>query len=157
VKRIPVVALALMPLALLLVGAAQADAVSTKSPFAQSVYISCANGGDGEIIDFTGVFHDLVSSALDKNGKLHINWQETISGKAVGTESGDQFNFSQRWVWNFQDYHDFDAKVYQDILTFRLIGKGHAPNLHAYAWVKRVYNAKGELKVEILRVEPLCP
>ena len=156
-RRTPVVAVPLTLLMLLLAGTAQADAVSTKSLFTDSVYIPCANGGNGEVIDFTGVWHSLVSSALDKDGKLHINWQDTMSGKAVGTDSGDEFNFSQRWVWNFQHYDNFDAKVYQDILTFRLIGKRQAPNLRACVWVKRVYNANGEIKVEILRVEPLCP
>ena len=150
-----------LPLLLLaalgLAAASHADAVSCKFPFTDSVYIPCANGGNGEIVAFTGVWHSLVSSALDKDGKLHITWQDKVSGTAVGTESGNEFNFSQRWVWNFQHYGDFDAKVYQDILTLRLIGKGQAPNLRMRVWVKHVYNANGEMTTEILRSEPLCP
>ena len=142
---------------LVLAGACQADAVSYKFPFTTTLDVPCANGGAGEVVAFTGIWHSLVSSSLDRDGKLHIVWQDKASGQAVGTVSGDEFNFSQRWVWNYQQYGGFDAKVWQDTLTLRLVGKDDAPDLRARLWVKHTYNANGEMTTEILRAEPLCP
>src|SRR5205823_4137988 len=75
--------------------AAQAEVVSnTTFPINLSVFVPCANGGAGEVVDLSGSLHDLVTATINGNhvsGKFHDNPQgvtgtgETTGAKYQGT------------------------------------------------------------------------
>jgi hypothetical protein len=70
-------------------GTASTQTISMKVPLALSEFIPCANQGNGEIVDFSGTLHVVISSTVNGNN-VHINELFNPQGaKGVGETTGD--------------------------------------------------------------------
>src|SRR5438093_1495194 len=80
--------LTLMALTLLATAPASAAATTFTSvnifPISFSVFVPCAAGGAGEVVDLSGNLHDLFHVTLDGNGGFHLSVEDSPQG-IVGT------------------------------------------------------------------------
>jgi len=73
-------------------GGASTQTQSVTVPLVLSVFIPCANQGSGEIVDFSGSLHVLISSTVNGNN-IHLNELFNPQGaKGVGETTGDVWN-----------------------------------------------------------------
>lgn len=89
-----------MPLSLVVVclivsisalGAASTQTLSMEVPLALSLFIPCANQGNGEIVDFSGTLHVVISSTVNGNN-IHLNELFNPQGaKGIGETTGDMW------------------------------------------------------------------
>jgi len=73
-------------------GNASTQTLSVKVPLALSDFIPCANGGNGEVVDFSGTLHEVLSSTINGN---HIHINELFNpqeAKGVGETTGEVWN-----------------------------------------------------------------
>ena len=69
--------------------AASAQTLSMEVPLTLSQFIPCANQGNGEVVDFTGTLHVVISSTVNGNN-IHLNELFNPQGvKGVGETTGD--------------------------------------------------------------------
>ena len=70
-------------------GVASTQTQSMEVPLALSQFIPCANLGNGEIVDFSGTLHVVISSTANGNN-IHLNELFNPQGaKGVGETTGD--------------------------------------------------------------------
>lgn len=70
-------------------GSASAQTVSTVIPLSISQFIPCANGGNGEVVDFSGSLHEVISSTVNDNN-VHVNQLfNPQRAKGIGETTGD--------------------------------------------------------------------
>ena len=104
-----------------------ASTLSIEIPFTFSVFIPCANQGNGEVVDFSGTLHEVISSTVNGN-HVHLNNLFNPQGaKGVGETTGDV------WEATGETRSDLNASVSGFPFTntfvnnFKLInGKDHA-------------------------------
>lgn len=81
--------------ALLFSGMPAHAAVVTNSstPILLEVFVPCADGGAGELIEVSGFLHTQTSLTTDKNGGVHVSQQFNPQGvTGVGLTTGDKYN-----------------------------------------------------------------
>jgi hypothetical protein len=139
--------LAIMLLILSLTGAAfsQALAITTNQfvPFAQAVFVPCANGGAGEFVLVEGTLHLQEHITINNNRanlKIHAHPQ---GAKGVGQITGDIYHATG--VTQEQDSIPLvnGAFEFTFINNFRLIGPGPDNNLQTHQTIHLTMNANG--------------
>lgn len=112
-----------------------------------SVFVPCAAGGAGELVDLSGSLHTLITFAANKNhvaGYSHFQPQG-ISG--VGETTGDKYQATgvtlESFGVSFQDGH---ATV-TFVNNFRIIGQGPGNNYLVHDTEHITFNANGTLTV----------
>jgi hypothetical protein len=99
-----------MPLSLVVVClivsvSALGASLSMEVPLALSVFIPCANQGNGEVVDFSGTLHVVISSTVNGN-HIHVNQLVNPQGvKGVGETTGDV------WQGTGETRQDLNASV----------------------------------------------
>ena len=133
-------------LALSVAAVAQAEVVqNVQVPVVASVLVPCANGGAGEIVDFSGVLHIVLSFTINGNnvsGKSHYQPQGL---KGVGQITGDSYNavgVTQESIKGSLQNGQFSATY---VNNFRLIGPGPGNNLQAHENAHITINANGDV------------
>lgn len=144
--RVRALPLAMGMLGLLHGGLASAEVTTnTKYPIQITDYVSCANNGDGELVDLSGELHQLftvnVSSANKVSMKFHFNPQG-VSG--VGQITGNSYRGTgvTSSVYTFDGITTFPY-TFTYINNFRLIGQGSAPNYTVHMNTHLTINANG--------------
>jgi len=120
----------LLPLgiSIALIGHGQARAqgvTNTTFPISFSVFVPCANGGEGEMVVLTGTLHDSFDVRIDSDGvrvDVHDNPQG-ITG--TGLTTGDKYQATGVTRWNLAASSAIDL-VFVD--NFRIIGQGPGNN-----------------------------
>jgi hypothetical protein len=70
-------------------GGASTQTLSMRVPLVLSEFIPCANQGNGEVVDFSGSLHVVISSTVNGNN-IHLNTLFNPQGaKGVGETTGD--------------------------------------------------------------------
>jgi len=72
---------------------AYAAVTNTSIPITLDVFVPCANGGAGELIEVSGFLHVLTSTTVDKAGGFHFSQQFNPQGvHGFGLTTGDKYN-----------------------------------------------------------------
>jgi hypothetical protein len=141
------IATVLSAAAMALAGAAVADAEATavttneQIPITLVVFVPCANGGAGELVELTGTLHVLTHVTSDAQGGLHVKQHfqpQGISG--AGLTTGDKYQATG------VTQEEFNATVgITDtfINNFRIIGEGPGNNLLVHTTFHVTVNANG--------------
>ena len=133
-------------LALSVVAVAQAEVVQNVSvPITISILIPCANGGAGEIVDFTGDMHLLASITINGNnvsGRAHFQPQGL---KGIGQITGDRYNAVGMTQESFKGSLQNDQFTQTFVNNFRLIGPGPGNNLQIHENAHMTINANGDV------------
>jgi hypothetical protein len=143
IRMIPAVAVALL---LSFVGPGGfGAATSTSFPISISVFVPCAAGGNGEVVDLSGSLHVAFSITVNGNN-VHINSLANPQGvTGVGETTGAKYQGTgvTRSDMNF-DVVAFPLNVTL-VNNFRIIGQGPNNNFLAHENLHMTVNADGTL------------
>jgi len=109
------------------------------------VFVPCANGGAGELVDLTGPLHELISFTINGNnirGDIHFQPQG-ISG--VGLTTGDSYQATGVTQDHFKGSFNNDQFQETFVNNFRIIGQGPGNNFLVHEDFHVTINANGTL------------
>jgi len=112
-----------------------------------SVFVPCAAGGAGEIVDLNGPLHTLITFTINGNnvsGKFHFQPQG-ISG--VGETTGDKYQATGVTQETFKASLQNGQNNLTFVNNFRIIGQGPGNNFLVHENLHLNFNADGTLTV----------
>jgi hypothetical protein len=110
-----------------------------------AVFVPCANGGVGELVDLNGPLHILTTFTINGNkvsGKTHFQPQG-ISG--VGLDSGDKYQATGVTQDYFKGAFNNGQFNQTFVNNFRIIGQGPGNNFLVHENFHLTINANGEV------------
>jgi hypothetical protein len=130
----------------LLAAPVQAEVVDNESiDLNLVVFVPCANGGAGELVDLNGPLHTLITVNMNGNsvsGKTHSQPQGIFG---VGLDTGDKY----QGVGVTQDHFRGSFKNGQFhetfVNNFRIVGQGSGNNFLIHENLHLTINANGEM------------
>jgi hypothetical protein len=134
-------------LAILIVPADAAVQVNDKTVIGLTVFIPCAAGGAGEVVDLRGPLHTLISSTINGNnvsGYFHFEPQG-ISG--TGETSGAKYQATGVTQESFKNSLQNGQANFTFVNNFRIIGQGPGNNFLVHETLHFTVNADGTLTV----------
>jgi hypothetical protein len=134
-------------LAIMIAPASGAVQVNDKTDINLTVFIPCAAGGTGEIVDLSGPLHTLISSSINGNnvsGKFHFQPQG-ISG--TGETTGDKYQATGVTQETFKTSLQNGQSNLTFVNNFRIIGQGPGNNFLVHETMHITINADGTLTV----------
>jgi hypothetical protein len=128
--------------------AATTSTIITKIPIVFVGFFSCANDGNGEYVDETGIgFFDSHVTINGNNFIMNLHWHSTAE-TGIGEITGD--SYVARFVENSTtEQGSFTNGQYKTsfLLIASSIGKGSVPNLRYGIRVNVILNANGTMTV----------
>ncbi|WBY01184.1 hypothetical protein PE066_17220 [Ramlibacter tataouinensis] len=110
-----------------------------------AVFVPCANGGAGEVVNLSGPLHVLTSFTINGNRIRGMNHYQPQGIAGIGQSTGDTY----RAVGNTSDYFNAASENGRFSLTFlnnfRIIGLGPGNNFQLHENVHLVVAESGEL------------
>ena len=134
-------------LAILAVPANAAVQVNDKTDISLTVFIPCAAGGAGEIVDLSGPLHTLVSFTINGNnvsGYFHFQPQG-ITG--TGESTGDKYQATGVTLESFKNSLQNGQANLTFVNNFRIIGQGPGNNYLVHETMHVTINADGTATV----------
>ena len=134
-------------LAIVVVPSNAAVQVNDKTVISLTVFIPCAAGGAGEIVDLSGPLHTLISFTINGNnvsGKFHFQPQG-ISG--TGETTGDKYQGTGVTQQTFKTSLQNGQANLTFVNNFRMIGQGPGNNFLVHENLHINVNANGTLTV----------
>jgi hypothetical protein len=111
------------------------------------VFVPCANGGAGELVDLEGPLHELISITINGNhvsGDSH-NQPQGISG--VGESTGDTYHATGVTQDHFSGSFTNGQFNETFVNNFRVIGQGPGNNFTVHENLHITVNANGDVTV----------
>lgn len=112
-----------------------------------SVFIPCAAGGAGEIVDLSGPLHTLITFTITGNkviSDMHFQPQG-ISG--TGETTGDKYQATGITRFGATTYLQSGQAVETFVNNFRIIGQGSGNNFLVHENARVTFNADGTVTV----------
>jgi hypothetical protein len=138
---------------LMLVGAGSASAATQtfhdQGPF--SVFVPCANGGAGELVEGLVKVHIVVGITDDGAGGFHAHTQVKLQGAGLGSVTGDTYRLHADIPEIFFDRFNVGAGgSHNAALNYGIdaIGMGDAPTYRLTARAQITVNANGVVTME---------
>jgi len=152
-------ALAIVILTLTLAGVAfsQAFTITTNEfiPFTQQVFVPCANGGTGEIVQVEGVLHIQNHLTINDNRLSLKIFAQPQGVQGTGTITGDKYQGVG--VTQEQDSTGpIGASEFSFINNFRLIGQGPGNNLQVHQNIQITIDANNFIRTNVLNTSIEC-
>jgi hypothetical protein len=110
-------------------------------PITIFVFVPCANGGAGEVVELTGNLHDLFDVSTNANGGFHIKVQDNPQGvSGTGLTTGAKY----QGTGVTSSESNFNVGSQQtSIDNFRIIGQGPGNNFLVHDNFHVTVNANG--------------
>ncbi len=107
------------------------------------VFIPCASGGAGEIVDLSGTFHVLFHATIDDSDGYHSKFHVQPQGvSGTGLTTGDKY----QGTGVIQDaINDKVGSESTFVSNFKIIGQGSGNNLLVHENFHVTVNANGEV------------
>jgi|SRR5215470_5900158 len=145
VVRISLVALVAMTLAVL--PARAAVQVNDKSDVLLQVFVPCAAGGAGELVDLAGPLHTVVSFTINGNnvsGYFHFQPQGIVG---LGETTGEKYQATGVTQQSFKTaFVNLQSNVTY-VNNFRIIGQSSGNNYLIHETLHITFNANGSVTV----------
>ena len=148
--RISLVTVLMVLVAVLTFMTAPADAaviVNESTIISLSVFVPCAAGGAGEIVDLSGSLHSLISETINGNnvsGVMHFQPQG-ISG--TGETTGDKYYATGVTSTTFKTSLQNGQANMTFVNRFDIIGQGPGNNFSVHETAHITFNADGTVTV----------
>jgi hypothetical protein len=119
-------------------------------PFKRNLWISCANGGAGEMVSLAGELEIRTHETVDDQGGTHL-WTHVRPSGVVGLGAATGlFYRGTGGTFEGEAYNsDDDPRVYTLVNNFRIIGQGPGNNLLIHIVMHQTWNADGELVADV--------
>lgn len=132
-------------------GLAAADGASTVTlPLSMAVWVPCANGGTGELVDLTGELVIKERAVTENDGSVRLFSMTRPHGvRGVGQETG--VTYLGTGMGKTTEHIGVGGYPYQYtyVNNFRIIGQGPGNNLLVHATVHKTINANGEPTADV--------
>jgi len=146
--KIPRVTMCLVAmLAIVIVPANAAVQVNDTTDISLTVFVPCAAGGAGEVVDLSGPLHVLISFTINGNnvsGYFHFQPQG-ISG--TGETTGAKYQATGVTLESFKNSLQNGQANFTFVNNFRIIGQGPGNNFLVHETLHLTINADGTLTV----------
>lgn len=130
--------------------AAAEASTQISQPFNSSLWIACANEGQGEMVALSGTVQIVNHSSQDANGGVHLSMHVRPSAvTGVGATSGLTYRGTGGGLVSQFDAADGFPAVYSMINNFHIIGQGPGNNLLMHMTIHVTVNANGEQTAEV--------
>jgi len=139
--------LVVLTLAVLAVPANAAVQENDTTNISLTVFIPCALGGTGEVVDLTGPLHTLITATINGNnvsGKFHFQPQG-ITG--TGETSGDKYQATGETQETFTSSLQNGQANFTFVNNFKIIGQGSGNNFLVHETMHMTMNADGTMTV----------
>lgn len=145
-------------LGLCLVGSAAGSAptftASTKIPVDIVVFVPCANGGAGEIVELTGNLHDLFSFTFDGSGGAHVMQVDNPQGiSGTGQTTGAKYQATGETLNTFNAQVGLETTF---VNNFKIIGQGPGNNFLIHENFHLTVNANGTVTAFVDNFSVTC-
>ena len=121
--------------------AADTFTVSSSFPIDIVVFVPCANGGAGELVELTGSLHDLFHISFDGHGGFHLSVLDNPQGvSGTGLTTGAKYQGTGETRDNFNGVVGFEETF---VNNFKIIGQGPGNNFLVHDNVHITVNANG--------------
>ena len=137
----------LAALAILVAPANAAVTVNDSTPVNLSVFVPCAAGGAGEIVDLSGNLHTLISETINGNnvsGVMHFQPQG-VSG--TGETTGLKYQATGVTSTSFKQSFQNGQATMTFINRFDIVGQGPGNNFSVHETAHITFNADGTVTV----------
>lgn len=139
--------LALVAMTLTVAPAYAAVQVNDTTDIGLQVFVPCAAGGAGELVDLAGPLHTLISFTINGNnvsGYSHFQPQGIVG---VGETTGDQYHATGVTQESFKTaFVNLQANVTY-VNNFRIIGQGPGNNYLVHETLHLTFNTDGTVTV----------
>jgi hypothetical protein len=127
--------------------AADTFTVSQSFPIDIVVFVSCANGGAGELVELTGSLHETFHVTFDGRGGFHISVIDNPQGiSGTGLTTGAKYQGTGETRDGFNGVVGFEETF---VNNFKIIGQGPGNNFLVHDNLHITVNANGTLTVSI--------
>ena len=148
--------LALVGVALVAMPATAGVQQNASVPFAATQFISCANGGVGEMVELTGILHVLITATTNKNhtsGYMLFSPQG-ISGR--GETTGALYHAVGMTGTKFETSLQKGQAVQSFVDNFDIIGQGPRNNFREHVVTHLTFNADGRITANVDDFRAVC-
>jgi hypothetical protein len=138
---------AMLAMAGMITPAYAAIQVNDKTDIAISVFVPCAAGGAGEMVDISGSLHTLVSFTINGNkmsGYFHFQPQGIVG---VGETTGLKYQGTGATVESFKASFVNGQANDTFVNNFRIVGQGRGNNYLVHETLHFTANADGSITV----------
>ena len=111
------------------------------------VFVPCANGGAGELVELTGPLHTLITFTINGNNASGVAHFQPQGLSGVGLTTGDTYHGTGVTTDQFQASLVNDHFTETFVNNFRIIGQGPGNNFLAHENLHITINADGDLIV----------
>lgn len=121
--------------------------VNDRTDISLSVFIPCAAGGAGEVVDLAGPLHTVITFTINGNnvsGFFHFQPQG-ISG--TGETTGDKYQATGVTQESFKNSLQNGQANFTFVNNFRIIGQGPGNNFLVHETMHLTINADGNVTV----------
>jgi len=121
--------------------------INDKTDISITVFIPCAAGGAGEVVDLSGPLHTLVSVTITGNnvsGYFHFQPQGIVG---VGETTGNKYQATGVTLESFKTAFQNGQANLTYVNNFRIIGQGPGNNFLVHETMHITLNAAGILTV----------
>lgn len=132
---------------LLIVPASAAVTTNDVTDISLTVFVPCADGGNGELVDLSGPLHTVISFTINGNnvsGYYHFQPQG-ITG--VGETTGITYHATGVTQASFKASFQNGQANFTFVNNFRIIGQGAGNNYLVHETLHMTFNADGTLTV----------
>jgi hypothetical protein len=127
------------------VGAASQGADRGSFAFDSQVFVPCANGGAGELVELTGSLNFVFHSIFDQAGGMHLQLRSNLQGvSGVGMTTGAKYRASDSETFVFNVDADDAPEANTTISSFHVIGQGKGNNFVLHEAAHFTVNANGD-------------
>lgn len=163
--RAAAAAVLLAPLLMLTAAPAHAADTTTRiirAPLDLSVFLPCADNGDGEVVHLSGTIAELYHVTVDDNGGFHVQLVETQSSVAgTGETTGDRYVSTRVNMFVFNQGSGSLPITSTQQLAFRIVSAGAGGDATIRITNHATLNADGTLTVAFdtytVECEPTSP
>ena len=125
--------------------AADTFTVSQKFPIDIIVFVPCANGGAGELVELTGNLHEVFHVTFTPSGGFRVSISDNPQGiSGTGFTTGAKYQGTGITRDNFGGRVGFEETF---VNNFRIIGQGSGNNFLVHENLHITVNANGTLTV----------
>ncbi|HYK25457.1 MAG TPA: hypothetical protein VEV18_04305 [Steroidobacteraceae bacterium] len=121
--------------------------LNDKTDITMSVFVPCAAGGAGEVVDLSGPLHSLISVTINGNNVSGITHFQPQGISGTGETTGTKYQGTGVTSMSFTASLQNGQVSTTFVNNFRIIGQGPGDNLLLHETAHLTVNADGTLTV----------
>ena len=118
-----------------------------KTDFSLSVFVPCADAGNGEIVDLNGILHTVISSNINGNNVSGYFHFQPVGVSGTGETTGAKYQGTGITKESFKNSLQNGQANFTFVNNFRIIGQGPGNNFLLHETLHFTFKADGTMTV----------